>query len=651
MPIREAKAQYTAALKAGQKCYREAVLKGRYPYPQVLDEILDEHLAAGRAELGLIDIPMDRIVGTKSKGRRNAFAADFMPLLPIESEFAAKWIALCDADLGPEGIRDPIRCYEYLGRFYVQEGNKRVSVLKSFDAPTIPGQVTRIIPAWSEDREIQLYYEFMDFYRLSRLYQVQFSRSGSYRKLQAALGFETDHVWTEEERRHFLNALDVFERALSAHSDGRIKADTSDLFLLWLQLYRLSDIREMTSKELTASIKKIIPDAELLSSDAPIDMSTAPEQSGKRLITKLIDSVLVPGHLNVAFINDRPADRSPWVYAHDQGRLRLEEELGDKVSVRSYTIPDGSEADLWFEKAVADGAQVIFATTASLISACRRAAAKHPDCKILNCSVSMPFPGVRTYYSRIYEGKFISGAVAGAMTKTGRIGYIASNPIYGVPAGIDAFALGSSLTAPEAEVVLRWTCVSQDAISELRAEGCDMIANRDITTEQQAHEAYGLCRAEDDGTLMPILSPVWNWGVFYVRLIQSIFCGSWEELGGKSRKAVNYWWGLSSGAVDVRPSEAMPESMTALADILKRGIICGEIDPFRRRILSSDGRLVNDGSRTLSTEEILHIDWLCDRVRGTIPSYDELLPMSRPLVRLLGIHRESIPPEKDEILL
>ena len=169
MPIREAKAQYTAALKAGQKCYREAVLKGRYPYPQVLDEILDEHLAAGRAELGLIDIPMDRIVGTKCKGRRNAFAADFMPLLPIESEFAAKWIALCDADLGPEGIRDPIRCYEYLGRFYVQEGNKRVSVLKSFDAPTIPGQVTRIIPAWSEDREIQLYYEFMDFYRLSRI--------------------------------------------------------------------------------------------------------------------------------------------------------------------------------------------------------------------------------------------------------------------------------------------------------------------------------------------------------------------------------------------------------------------------------------------------------------------------------------------------
>ena len=648
MPISEAQAQYAAALKAGQKCYKEAVIKGEYPYPQVLDEILDEHLAAGRTELGLIDIPMDRIVGTKSEGRRNAFAANFMPLLPMESEFGSKWIALCSANLGSEGIRDPIRCFEYLGRFYVQEGNKRVSVLKSFDAPTIAGQVTRIVPVRSEDEEIKLYYEFMDFYRLSRLYRVQFSRSGSYQKLQAALGFESDHVWTEEERKRFLTALSSFERALDAQG-GAGTENAGDLFLLWLQLYKLSDLKDMTAKELAASIKMILPDAKLLSAEQPIDVSTAPEQSGKNILSKLIDSVLLPGHLNVAFINDRSSAESPWVYAHEQGRLRLEEALGDKLSVRTYTALNGGEADLLFDAAVEDGAQVIFATTPMLISACRKAAAKYPDCKILNCSVSMPFPGVRTYYSRIYEGKFISGAVAGAITKSGRLGYIASNPIYGVPAGINAFALGASLTNPDAEVVLRWTCVSQDAISELRAEGCDMIANRDVTTQQQAHEAYGLCRLENDGSLTPILSPVWNWGEFYVRLVQSIFSGSWEELGERSQKAVNYWWGLSAGVVDVRPSEAMGESMIALADILKRGVISGEIDPFRRRILTADGRLVNDGSRTLSPEEILHIDWLCDRVRGTIPSFDELLEMSRPLVRLLGVHRETIPPEKDGI--
>ena len=115
MPGTEAQQYYAAALKAGQKCYREAVLKGEYPYPQVLDEILDEHLAAGRVELGVLNIPMEQIVGTKVQGRRNAFAANFMPLLPMESEFGMKWIALCEANLSSEGIRDPIRCYEYLG--------------------------------------------------------------------------------------------------------------------------------------------------------------------------------------------------------------------------------------------------------------------------------------------------------------------------------------------------------------------------------------------------------------------------------------------------------------------------------------------------------------------------------------------------------
>lgn len=105
---------------------------GKYPYPQVLDEIFDESMAAGRVELGTINIPTEHIVGTKTGGRQNAFAANFMPLLGEETEFAHKWISLCETNLSDEGIRDPIRCCEYMGRFYVQEGNKRVSVLKSF---------------------------------------------------------------------------------------------------------------------------------------------------------------------------------------------------------------------------------------------------------------------------------------------------------------------------------------------------------------------------------------------------------------------------------------------------------------------------------------------------------------------------------------
>ena len=179
MSRQEATNQYLTALKAGQKNYRDCVLQGRYPYPQVLDEILDDSMAAGQVDLGLIGIPTERIVGTKAAGRISAFAANFMPLLPSNTEFAGKWIELCLAHLG-EGIRDPVRCYEYMGRFYIQEGNKRVSVLKSYGAPTIDAFVTRIIPAYSQDQAVQVYYGFLRSYPLSGLYQVSFSQLGGF---------------------------------------------------------------------------------------------------------------------------------------------------------------------------------------------------------------------------------------------------------------------------------------------------------------------------------------------------------------------------------------------------------------------------------------------------------------------------------------
>ena len=109
MNRQEAAEQYAKALKLGQKNYKDCVLHGRYPYPQVLDEILDDAMAAGRLEMGVIEIPTEQITGTKTAGRRSAFAANFMPLLGVDTEFAGKWIDLCAAHLGEEGIRDPIR--------------------------------------------------------------------------------------------------------------------------------------------------------------------------------------------------------------------------------------------------------------------------------------------------------------------------------------------------------------------------------------------------------------------------------------------------------------------------------------------------------------------------------------------------------------
>ena len=194
---KEALMQYNKALKQGRKTYKECILHGRYPYPQILDEILSNTMSMGQVDLGVIEIPIDQITGIKTEGRSSAFAEDFMPLLELDTEFSDKWIDLCIAHLGDEGIRDPIRCYEYMGRFYVQEGNKRVSVLKSYGAPAIPGYVIRLIPMWSEDPAVLAYYDFLNAYQMTGLYQVRFTRPGSFGKLQAALGYESDHIRTE----------------------------------------------------------------------------------------------------------------------------------------------------------------------------------------------------------------------------------------------------------------------------------------------------------------------------------------------------------------------------------------------------------------------------------------------------------------------
>ena len=150
--------QYAKALKAGQKYYRAAVARGGYPYLPVLDEFLDESSISARMDLGVVNIPLNLVAGTKSAGRTTALAGNFMPLLPADSEFACKWMLLCDAHLGDTGISDPIFCYEYMGRFYVQEGNKRLSVLKSYDAPVISAHVVRLVPEYSDDRAVQIYY-------------------------------------------------------------------------------------------------------------------------------------------------------------------------------------------------------------------------------------------------------------------------------------------------------------------------------------------------------------------------------------------------------------------------------------------------------------------------------------------------------------
>jgi len=639
--------QYRSAQKSAERYFDEARRAEKYPYLEVLDEKVPNLTALNVRYLGLLEIPMELIVGTKTAGRRDAFAGNFMPLLDKSTEFGMKWIALCDSHF-EEGIHDPIVCFEYLGKFYVQEGNKRVSVLKSLGARKIPGTVTRVLPVQDGSKEVELYNEFLEFFDLARIYTVQFSHPGMYAKLQASLGFEPDHVWTEEERLAFSSRFFTFRSVFQTRQQVNSGLNAADALLCWLQVYPYEDLKTMTAKELDHSIDTVWPEILRMSSGQSGILSTSPDTVERNFFSKLfMSSVSV---LNIAFVHVKTSSGSNWIKGHEAGAEYLESVLTSRVNVETY-YADPDTAGGVMEKAIREGAKLLIVTAPTLLSATRKIAALHPDVILMVCALSMPVAGVRTYYARSYEAKFVAGALAGAMSDEDTIGFVAKYPIFGVPAEINAFALGARMTNPDVRIAVRWTGVEGNPSDALVREGVRVISGHDVSTveELKADDGLGTFQLDTDGKVLPLSAPCWNWGIFYERCVRSILSGEWNY--SEDAASISYWWGMDSGVMDIALADRLPAGVVQLAKILKKNIINGGIEIFKTVMTDQNGIVRNDGTHSMKPEEIMKIDWLLDNVDGEIPPFEKLLPMAKNLTRILGVYRDEIPPEKEEFLL
>ena len=635
----EAMEDYLKALKQGQKEVRECQLRGRPANPEVLHQVVGDLAADSSVQVGLVEIPAHRIIGTKTAGRISAFSPGFMPLLAKDTEFAAKWVDLCHAHLN-EGIRDPIVCYEYYGNFYVQEGNKRVSVLKYFDSPRIPGIVHRVMPAPSEEPRYKAYLEFLEFFKCSGMYDVQFTAPGCFVRLCDAVSIPMGEKWKTEDVRRFRAYFQYFREAFTALGGDELDVSAEHALLVFLEVYEFTDLGKFSASELKQKLEKTWDNIVARKFRAPAVKTDppAPTVTPTRLLTKLMGT----DHLNVAFVHHRTAAASPWTRGHEAGRKYLEEVMGKHVTCRSYfgaDTPELGEAILL--DAMRDGADVIFTTTPLLIAPSLKISVKFPKVRILNCALHMPYRTVRTYYSRVYEAKFITGAIAGAMAKNDRIGYVGTYPIHGEPAAINAFALGAQLTNPRARIVLKWSCLKGNPTKELFDSGIRVISNRDTPDEDRIYTDYGTYFYNDEGKSIPLGSPVWRWGKFYEHVIESIRSGSWDS--GSDRQAVNYWWGIKAGVIDVSLTDKLPEGVRYLAEMLRGGLRQGLLDPFLRRIVDQNGAERTDGSRPLTPDQLLKMDWLCENVIGHIPTLEEVIPESKATVKLLGVFQEDVP--------
>lgn len=637
--------EYNQALKLGQKEYKEASASGKQLHPLVLDELLPEDFTETVVDVGLVEIPAERIVGVKAAGRVTAFSASFYPLLDMKTEFGAKWVNLCEAHLGDSGITDPIQCYEYLGNFYVQEGNKRVSVLRHFESPRIPGYVKRILPAKTEEPRIQAYYEFLEFYKDAKLYQPQFRRPGDYGKLLKYLGKGKGNAWSEDERRTFRAYYHYFTEAFA--SVGKDKdLVPEEALLLWLELYPYENLGSLSAQELKKSVSALWEDMVTSNSEESVKLQTNADDSGK---TSLVSRVIAAlDQLDVAFVHQLSPTASTWVLGHEKGKEHIEEVFGDKILVRSYYDASTPEqAETLIEQAVEDGAHVVFTTSAPLRRETLKMAVKYPKVRFFNCSVDQPYSSIRSYYGRLYEAQFITGAIAGALANNDRIGYMAAYPILGEPASINAFALGAQMTNPRAQIELKWSCVPGTSQADFFADGIRIISNKEAPTESKMFLDfcnYGTYLMDDTATLIPLGTPVWGWGQFYEYAIKTILSGGMQKEKG-SGTALNYWFGLDSGVIDLKLSNKLPQGVRQMAKLLYEAVKQGNIDPFGRKIIAQDGTVKNDGTESFTSEQILRMDWLCDNVIGSIPSYEEIMPTSRNMVQELGVFRDKIPAE------
>ncbi len=632
---------YQAARKLAQKAARIAVSKGNYPYLPALDEFVPRDAICGEEPLGVIDIPLSKVAGTRTSGRKNSFAGNFMPLLEDGTEFSRKWSDLYDAQM-TEGIRDPILAYEYMMRYYVQEGNKRVSVLKFVEAASISANVIRLLPKKTDDLQVQIYYEYVDFYTASKLCLLDFSTLGAYEELCKFYDKGWKQPWTEDERQQLRSDFQRFEQIFLRMGGERLRVTAADAFLVYLRVYGRKDLPYRSNSDFRNDIDRIWREFLTQAQDRSMKLLLEPTETPKTAarIRKKLPFLGSSNNrmLRVGFIYGKTPQTSAWTYAHELGRLYLENVFGDQIETKTYCHADYTFSPLdILEQAIADGNEIIFTTIPYLSAACLKAAIAHPEVKILNCSTNSTYSSIRTYYCRMYEPKFLLGLIAGSLAGSDRIGYIADYPIFSTISNINAFALGAKMVNPRARIQLVWSSMKGVKHPEQQLdENIHLVSDKDFIVPEHPSRRFGLYEREGEA-LNSIATTVCHWGRFYEQILESIRKDTWTtDLAVNRNRAINYWWGMSAGVTELICSGKIPYETRRLVTVMTELIQKGQFRLFDTELTDNKCVCRQKAGVHMSHAQIVKMDWLLDNVEGRIPTFGELEDEALPLVMLQG---------------
>jgi basic membrane protein A len=333
--------------------------------------------------------------------------------------------------------------------------------------------------------------------------------------------------------------------------------------------------------------------------------------------------------VRVAFVYVSPVGDMGWTWAHDQGRLALEENLPNVETAFQESVPENpADAERVIRGFAQDGYDIIVTTSFGYMNPTANVAQEFPDTTFVHISGFLTGPNLSTAFGKIEEPRYVSGLIAGAMTESNQIGYVAAYPIPEVIRGINAFTLGVREANPEATVNVVWTNTwfnpqqERQAAEALLDAGADVIAQHQDTTGPQLaaqdRGVYGVGYNADMSRQAPeavLTSPIWNWGVYYTDLVEQVMGGTWETN--------QYWGGWQDGVVGLAPIGPMvPDDVRATAE--------AEIEQFEsgeKTIYTIFTGPLNDQSGTervadsvaMTDEELLSMDWFVEGVVGELP--------------------------------
>lgn len=327
--------------------------------------------------------------------------------------------------------------------------------------------------------------------------------------------------------------------------------------------------------------------------------------------------------MTVGFIFVGPIGDGGWTYAHNEGRLYLEEQLGVNT-IYKESVPETQEVENEIRNMIDQGATAIFATSFGYMEYVKNISAEFPEVKFFHCSGYESTDNMANYFGRIYEARYLSGIVAGLKTETDKIGYVAAFPIPEVIRGINAFTLGAQSVNPDVEVEVVWTSTWYDPAKEKEAAvalldgGADVIAqHQDTAGPQQAAEekgAFSIGYNTDMKEMAPgayMTAPIWNWGPYYVEQVQAVMDGTF--------KTHSYWEGMSDDIVQLAElTDLAPADAAAQVETAKAAILDGSLNVFAGPIKDQNGDVKVAEGETMADGDMLGMMWFVQGVIGNI---------------------------------